>query len=212
MNGIGAVVRRSLPAGCLAVTLIAGTMAACSGGGGSGGNSAAASPSPSDTGGTSPRTEGTGPEPTGATVSGVAVSLPSLPIGGAAVPDVHQCLDVSWNGSTLIEGATVVVTGVDISPGGRFERGGGSQCRGPDCGASFVFRPGQTDCVVALTATASKGLTATLTLSGSARCVTDKSAWCQGLVGSGSQGIPLQQPGPTEQGSETPSPSESSSS
>ena len=211
MNGIGGAVRRGLPAGCLAVTLIAGTMAACSGGGGSGNNSAASSPSTSDTGaGTSPRTEGTGPESPGATASGVAVSLPSLPIGGASVPEAHQCLGVSWNGSTLIEGVTVVVTGVEISPGGRFVVGGGSQCSGPDCGSSFVFRPGQTDCVVALTATASKGLTATLNLSGSARCATGQSAWCQGLPRGGAKGIPLQQPA-SDQGSETPSTSESQS-
>src|SRR5690348_6341898 len=115
MNGIGSAVRRGLPAGCLALTLVAGTMAACSGGGGSGANSATSAPSTTDTGsGTSPSTEGTGPESPGATASGVSVSLPSLPIGGAAVPDASQCLGVAWNGTTLIEGATVVVMRVEV--------------------------------------------------------------------------------------------------
>jgi hypothetical protein len=216
MNGIGSAIRRGVPVGCLAVTLIAGTAAACSGGGGSGGNSAASSPSAGDTGaGASPRTEGTGPESPGATASGVAVSLPSLPIGGAAAPVAQQCLGISWNGTSLIEGATVVVTGVAISPSGVFEaQSSGSSCGGKDCGASFVFRPGQTDCVVGLKATASQGRTATLTLSGSARCTTDQQAWCQSLSGSSAQGIPLTQPGsPDQTSSESPpSSSESSSS
>jgi hypothetical protein len=160
----------------------------------------------------SPGVEPTGPESPGpAGRGGVAISLPSLPVGGGAddSDSVHQCVTVSWKGQQDIpDGVSVVVTAVQITPAGVFERGGGGCGGAANCGASFAFTSGRTACSVPVTARGTDGKSANLSLRGSARCPAGEERKCQDLAAHVTgQPIPLQQPRQRPSSSEVSSPS-----
>jgi hypothetical protein len=206
MRGIRVAVWRGLVLACVLLAL-----ASC---GGSSSKSADSTSTNDIT--TSPKTEGTGTESPGPTASGIAVSLPTLPVGGNQ-PDrtVHQCADVSWTGDQVIEGAKVRVTAVDLTPDGLFVRDDGVKCANPDCAASFSFTPSQTQCSVAVRATGTGDTEVRLTLEGSAQCATAQRQWCENLTSGAAGSVSLQQPpksGQSGSSSDTSSPSPTPSS
>ncbi|NUR30100.1 MAG: hypothetical protein HOV83_30325 [Catenulispora sp.] len=214
MPGIGITTRTKLAVGCVVVALLT---SACGGGssGSGGGGAGSGAGSPGSTSGssetaTTPRTEGSGTEAPGKAAGGASVSLPSLPIGGAGPePAEHQCVDVSWTGSEIIEGATITVTHVGFdAPGFVVESG---RCGSPNCAASFTFRSSQTSCTLGVRATASKGATATVQMSGSAQCPEARRQWCADLKG-GFSAIQVTQPSTSSSSSSSTDSSTSSDS
>jgi hypothetical protein len=151
-----------------------------------------------------PKTEGSGPEqPRPQESKAVAISVPSLPVGGGADDEeaVDQCVGVSWLGDDEItDGVSIAVTAVWITPDGVFKMNG-SGCGGtPACAASFSFTSERTDCSVSVTAKAIEGASANLSLRGEARCSAEQEHQCRDLVAHETgQSIQLRQPIPPEQ-------------
>jgi hypothetical protein len=121
----------------------------------------------------SPSAEPTGPETPRPKESGdVAISVPSLPVGGGStqIGQPKQCVSANWLGRPAVPaGVSVQVTDVLADPRDVFELGGGCD-DSPGCRSSFAFTSTQTSCAIAVTAKQNRGRQATLSLVGKVRC------------------------------------------
>jgi hypothetical protein len=136
-----------------------------------------------------PAVEGTGAErPAPAGDAPPAIKIASLPIGGGADDDTatHQCVSVSWLGSRIPEGVSIVVTAVRIEPAGVFAQSG-SGCGRPPCRASFAFLAQGDTCTVPVTAEGRPGSTARLHVDGTVRCPQGSQAMCREFAATAGQ-------------------------
>jgi hypothetical protein len=119
-----------------------------------------------------PSAEPTGPETPRPKGSGdVAISVPSLPVGGGStnVSESDQCVTASWLNPTIPDGVAVQVTKVVPDPDGVFDLGGGCDSI-PGCRPSFVYTSTQSSCSIAVTAKKRQGRETKLSLKGEIRC------------------------------------------
>ena len=177
------------------VSLLALTLAACTSSSSGAPNSKATASatlgaSRSTEPGSTPPTEGTGPETPLSPGSGGGgeVALPNLPIGGDATD--ATCVDVSWLGKPIPDGDVVKVTAVHIS--GPFTRAkltpdcsSAQACDDPDfrfrgngssCGVGFTYPGGTID----PNGDAHDG---TVQLDGQLSCPAGDSSACDAAVG-----------------------------
>jgi hypothetical protein len=129
-----------------------------------------------------PATEGTGPErPAPPGEARPAIDIASLPVGRDANDDettARQCVTVSWLGSRIPDGISVVVTAVRITPSDAFTQSS-SGCGHPLCRASFVFSDDDDTCSVPVVAKRSSGASAQLFMDGKVRCPAGREAACR---------------------------------
>lgn len=161
----------------------------------------------------SPSIDPTGPQTPQKSTGSPAISVASLPIGGNASDDTveDQCVRVSWLQKGILQGLSVVVTDIQITPQGIFKKLG--RCEDlPPCD-SFTFRPGSLDCSVGVRALGTNGH-ADLTMKGKISCPPAQDTECADLRAQiNGNSIGLNQPSGPEQppSSSTSSPPSSTS-
>jgi hypothetical protein len=136
-----------------------------------------------------PAVEGTGAErPAPAGEAPPAIDIASAPIGRGNDDDTttQQCVSVSWLGSRIPKGVSIVVTAVRIEPAGVFAQSGFG-CGRPPCRASFAFFAKGDTCTVPVTAVGRPGSTAQLYLDGRVRCPQGSQAMCREFAATAGQ-------------------------
>lgn len=147
----------------------------------------------------SPRTElPTTESPQQTANNGVAISLPSLPVGGTAIsPDgIKQCATLSWSGPEIPDGVKVEVRSIVVQPATTYSPSdaGCAPDGSPKC-TGFVFTRETTGpCDAGLMSTSpppGAAPQATLFLSGRCSGATGCATLRQDIQQSPAQGIPL---------------------
>lgn len=151
-----------------------------------------------------PSTEGTGPEPPQPGGNGgVAISLPSVPIGGGHdVSDdgLRQCAHAEWKGPDIPSGVSVSVESISIKSGGLTESASSCEGGNPSCdGFDFTQQHlGPCDVGVAANGQSSDGQPLLL-LTGSVQCPSGDGsciAFGTAVKNAPAQGIGLDEPPP----------------
>jgi hypothetical protein len=131
-----------------------------------------------------PAPEGSGPEkPQQGGGGGLALPVPSLPVGGAVQPPDREpfCAPVGLI-ANLPAAVSISVKSKSIHVGPAFtllDSGGGC---GRLCRDGFTFTSEQTTCFVPVKATGSSGETASLVLDGEVRCPAGQDEACRRFV------------------------------
>jgi hypothetical protein len=166
------------------IAVLALLTAACGNHPSGGGSDPSTPPSTPDQSTTTPAIEATGPEPPPPAAGGPpAIEIASLPVGGGADDDtsVHQCVGVSWLGSRIPDGVSVLITAVRIQPSGVFTQST-SGCARPLCNSSFAFTADQDRCTVPVTAKGRPGASARLSVDGRVRCPAGQRRSCEAFT------------------------------
>jgi hypothetical protein len=127
---------------------------------------------------------------------GVALPVPTLPIGGNGPqpPQVHQCVHVPWIQGSIPKNFSVLVKAIRFKDDGVFKKVDSGCDRIPGC-AGFAFTSTKMTCSVSVTATESRGESTSLLLSGEVRCPAGQDRACRDFAAKASGGsIPLTQP------------------
>ena len=170
----------------LPVVLISMALSACDprADGGSSGSTESAIGTTTTT--TSPRRETKSPEKPQNPSKDPYVVLPTLPNGEKGTHDTEakvQCIHVAWLGppkaSDIPAGLSIMVSEVNIKPGGAFTKSGKGCDRLPAC-ASYAFTSTKTLCSVSVTAIGYDQ--AELTFTGHMTCPATRERECSGFA------------------------------
>jgi hypothetical protein len=138
---------------------------------------------------------------------GVAIAVPSLPVGGNGPqpPRVHQCVHVPWIQGSIPKNFSVLVKVIRFGDDSQFDKGSSGCDRIPGC-AGFAFTSTRMICSVPVTAKEPLGRSTSLFVTGELRCPTGQDQACRDFVGQiGGGEIRLSQPEPPSSDKKSPS-------